>query len=133
MADVLWISAIGGALLFGALLGLVGLMYALTWPGLFPIEGVGEPPMRPRKKRRFRKRAAEAEPAAVAPSGQPSAEAENEAEQERRRRAAALAVATACAEDGQMLTIPADSPGGWRQLNRARQRARASGRQRSRR
>jgi hypothetical protein len=51
MTTVLWISAVGGALLFFALTALVLLMYLLTAPWLFRIEGAGEPPVRRTKKR----------------------------------------------------------------------------------
>ena len=130
MTTVLWISAVGGSLLFFALALLVGLMYLLTAPWLFPIEGAGEPAVRRTKKRRFRKRSPEPEPSPP-PAGASDAEA-REAEQERRRRAAALAVATACAEEGQMVFIPTDTPGDWRHLHRARRLGRTLVRQRAR-
>ena len=130
MTTVLWISAVGGALLFFALATLVGLMYLLTAPWLFRIEGAGEPPVRRTKKRRFRKRAPEPEPQA-APAG-PSDSELKEAEQERRRRAAALAVASACAEEGQMVFIPTNTPSDWRHMGRASRLQRSVIRKRSR-
>jgi hypothetical protein len=130
MTTVLWISAVGGSLLFFALAMLVGLMYLLTAPWLFRIEGAGEPAVRRTKKRRFRKRGQEPEP--EAPPVAASEIESKEAEQERRRRAAALAVATACAEEGQMVSIPTDTPSDWRHLHRARRLGRTLVRQRAR-
>ncbi|MCC7418102.1 MAG: hypothetical protein IT176_13270 [Acidobacteria bacterium] len=135
MTTVLWISAVGGTLLFFALALLVGFMYLLTAPWLFPIEGEGEPPMRPGKKRRFRRRKRSIEPVAAAPLASLPAPSETdaiEAEQERRRRAVALAVAASCAEEGQTFAVPADSSIGWRQMHRARRLARVPARQRAR-
>ena len=110
MANVLWISAVGGSLLFFALTAVVGLMYLLTAPWLFPAD----------------KAEAEAE---AAP---PAEDAGHAAEHDRRRRAVALAVAVACAGDAQMLTVPADTSGEWRHLGRARQLARSAVRRRTR-
>ena len=133
MTTVLWISAVGGSLLFFALAGLVAFMYLLTSPWLFPVEGEGEPPMR-RMRRRKKRGAAEAEAAtaAAAAATAAAAEAEAEVEQERIRRAVALAVATAIAEETQIMAMPLESPHGWRQLHRARRLVRLGGRQRAR-
>jgi hypothetical protein len=101
MRTVLWISVVGGSLLFVALAGLVGLIYLLTAPWLFTGRRV------------------EAE--ALIRSLEGAAEAE--AEQERRRRAAALAVASACAEENQLAFQPTETPRDWRMLHRARRLA----------
>lgn len=110
MKDALWISAVGGALLFFALAGLVGLMYLLTAPWLF------------RDK---------PQEAAAPPVPALDGAAEEEAERERRRRAAALAVAAACAEEGGLTFVPADTPDNWRLLHRARQLGGAAPRRRA--
>ena len=129
MTTVLWISAVGGSLLFFALAGLVGFMYLLTSPYLFRVEGAGEPPMR-RTRRRKKRAAAEAEAAAAAAAAATAAAADTEAEleAERMRRAVALAVATAIAEENQIMAMPLESPHGWRQLHRARRLVRTGGR-----
>ncbi|MSO45349.1 MAG: hypothetical protein EXQ59_01080 [Acidobacteria bacterium] len=111
MIDVLWVSAVGCALLFFALAGLVGLMYLLTAPWLF------------RDK---------AEKAAPPPVTALDGAAEENAERERRRRAAALSVAAACAEESQLAFVPADTPADWRLLHRARQLGGAAIRRRAR-
>lgn len=128
MLTVLWVSVVGGSLLFFALAALVGLMYLLTAPWLFPTDGKSRPRIRRLKRRRFRRRAPEAEPT----SAMASETEANDAEQERRRRAAALAVATAIAEEAQLITLAADAPADWRLMHRARRLARNSVRQRDR-
>lgn len=115
MRTVIWISVVGGSLLFFALAGLVGLMYLLTAPWLFSVEGAQ--PRRGRLPRRPRRAGAGVAPEAVVPASEAES---SDAEQERRRRAAALAVATACAEEGQMTFVPVDTPADWRLLHRAR-------------
>jgi hypothetical protein len=111
MREVLWISVVGSGLLFFALAGLVGLMYLLTAPWL------------------LRDKADEAAPPPVTVL---DGAAEEDAERERRRRAAALGVAAACAEEGQLAFVPADTPADWRLLHRARQLGGAAIRRRPR-
>jgi hypothetical protein len=129
MRTVLWISAIGGGLLFCALAGLVGLMYLLTAPWLFRSDAGSTQPGLSRPGRvRFRRRVAEFEPEA----GLATQSDADDAERERRRRAVALAVATACAEDGQTAFVAAETAPDWRLLHRARRLTAAAVRQRAR-
>ena len=100
---VLRISALGTTLLFGALLGLIGLMYLLTAPWLFrravtpPVPE--EPPV--------------AEPVDTG--------AEEEAEErDRQHRAVALAVAVACASSRRSAVGVAEASSGWRWLHHGR-------------
>jgi hypothetical protein len=117
METVLWISAIGIGVLFAALGCLVGLMYLLTAPWLFPQNPrVVLRARRGKGKRRFRK-AVVAEKFAAA-----AAEAQlDEMEQERRRRAVVLGVAIACAEATrtELILLP-EIPSDWRVLYRTR-------------
>jgi hypothetical protein len=100
MQTVLWIAAVGAALLFLALTGLIGLMYALTaqWPF-------------------FRPATPSAEPQGVVAA--PDSLADDE-EHDRRRIAAALAVAVACAESDGATVLGTETPSNWRLLHRAR-------------
>ena len=115
MHTVLWITAVGSAVLFAALACLVGLMYLLTAPWLFPKGERPAPKIRRRNtRRRFRRKSGEVDRRAAV-----AAEiAAEEAERESRRRAVALAVAIACAESSQ--TLMPDASSDWRLYHRAR-------------
>jgi hypothetical protein len=121
MHAALWITAVGSAVLFGSIAGLVGLMYVLTAGWLFTKD---ERPLRPvkiRKRRRKLRRkagAAEAEPEAA----YDAALASMSEESERRRQAVAIAVVIACAgaDEGPIFDA---GPSEWRLLHRARRLA----------
>ena len=97
---VLEISLTGGAILFVALGGLVGLMYLLTWSWLYGgsrgVEAAPQPPI------------------------QTFLPGPGDDEQDRRRRAAAVAVGLACAEVEAVRSPMAETPAAWRQFHRAR-------------
>lgn len=107
LETVLQISAIGTALLFTALAGLIGLMYLLTAQRLY--RSVSGPAPAP------------ADPAAEPPVADPiEAPDEVEDERDRQRRAIALAVAVACAQGEReplLVTAPASD---WRRLHHGR-------------
>lgn len=112
---VLLISLVGTVVLFSSIGALVGLMYLLTSPWMFPFDE--RPPRRVRRRKRrrqFRRRASDIEPLA----GPPDAPADD-GEHERRRRAVALAAAVACAEVSQLAMTQDGSPE-WRLAHRAR-------------
>ena len=125
MQTALWITAVGSAVLFGSIAGLVGLMYLLTARWLFPRDERPARPVRPRKRmRRFRRRAG-VERAGVEPAvqhGLPESNVPDVEEDERRRRAVALAVAIACtATETDQIPLMSEGPSDWRLLHRARQ------------
>jgi hypothetical protein len=99
LQTVLWIAGVGGLLLFGAIAGLVLLMYLLTSPLLS-----------------LKRTRAAATGAAVDES---AVEALDTREPERRRRAAALAVAVAVAEADRTPVFSADESTSWRLLHRS--------------
>ena len=116
LATVLEIAGAGSVLLFLALAGLIGLMYALTAARLSGSDtsAAGDAD-----------EAGDDTEASTAAAAQVQAAAEAEAEQERRRRAVALAVAVARAR----LTTQAarrtnrpgtDTPPEWRRIHRVR-------------
>lgn len=109
---VLQISAIGAALLFGALAGLIGLMYLLTGSWLF---------------NRAAAPAQDQDPPHVAELEIDDTRAEEQEELDRQQRAVALAVA--CAHSERPAVVVAEAPSDWRRMHRARrlgqQRARA--------
>lgn len=134
MHTALWITAVGSAVLFGSITCLIGLMYLLTAPWLFPQAERRVPRIRRKKRRRhFRRRASDADSSIVVASGPSVVSGSSvvsglsrtpqalvdEIEHERRRRAVALAVAIACAESGQTTDVP-EAPADWRLLHRAR-------------
>ncbi len=113
LAAVLEIAGVGSVLLFLALAGLIGLMYALTaarLPGT-DASAAGD--------------AGDDAEASTAAAAQAQAAAEAEAEQERRRRAVVLAVAVARARLTAQAARRADRPAGhtppaWRNIHRGR-------------
>ena len=109
---VLQISAIGTALLFAALAGLIGLMYLLTGSWLF---------------HRAAAPADDQDPPQVAELV--DTRAEEQEELDRQHRAVALAVALAFAHSARPAVVVAEAPSDWRRMHRARrlgqQRARA--------
>ncbi len=111
---VLQISAIGTALLFAALAGLIGLMYLLTGSWLF---------------HRAAAPAQDQDPPQVAELVIDDTRAEEQEELDRQHRAVALAVALACAHNERPAVVIAEAPSDWRRMHRARrlgqQRARA--------
>ena len=102
LETVLQISAIGTALLFGALAGLICLMYLLTGSWLF---------------RRAATPATDNDPSAMAELV--ASRAEEEEELDRQHRAVALAVAVACAHSDRPAVVVAEAPSDWRRLHRA--------------
>jgi len=100
LQTVLWISAVGASVLFGAFAGFVGLIYALTAPWRFS------------RAARF---CGEAPSVTGAPRGRVE-----DAEWARRRQAAALAVAVACAAEATVTRSTGDVVSGWRLLHRVR-------------
>lgn len=127
MLDALWITAVGSAVLFGAIGCLVGLTYVLTARWLFPKDERPPRRVRPRKRRRRQAAAATGDteltvtPAAGVDTG----------EGERRRRAVALSVAIACAETTQT-AFSIDAPSDWRLLHRAHRLAGSAVRRKAR-
>jgi hypothetical protein len=119
MRTALWITVVGTGVLFGSLACLIGLMYVLTAPWLFPKdERVALRARRGKGRKRFRKAVVTAEQRAAAAAVEAQAD---EIEQERRRRAVVLAVAIACAEASrtELILLP-EIPSDWRLLYRAR-------------
>jgi hypothetical protein len=119
-ADVqaaLWITAVGSAILFASIGGLVILMYFLTAPWVASkAERIDRRSRRRTRKRRFG-RPRRREPPAVADIEA----AVDDAERERRLRAVALATAIACAETSEVSLTPAIAQtADWRLLHRAR-------------
>jgi len=105
LESVLEISAIGTALLFAALAGLIGLMYLLTAQWLF------RPTPTP----------AEPEAADDPPTADPvDTRDEEEEEHERQHHAVALAVAVACAETEQPAALVTATASGWSRLHHTR-------------
>ena len=105
LETVLEISAIGTALLFGALAGLIGLMYLLTGSWL------------------FLRAAAPADDQDTLPVAELVIDDTRAAEQEeldRQHRAVALAVALACAHSERPAVVMAEAPSDWRRIHRAR-------------
>ena len=100
LETVLEISAIGTALLFGALAGLIGLMYLLTGSWLFH--------------------------RAAAPAD--DTRAEEQEELDRQHRAVALAVALACAHSERPAMVLAEAPSDWRRMHRTRRLGQPSAR-----
>ena len=109
LAAVLEIAGVGSVLLFLALAGLIGLMYALTaarLPGT-DASAAGD--------------AGDDAEASTAAAAQAQAAAEAEAEQERRWRAVVLAVAVARARLTAQAARRADhTPPAWRNIHRGR-------------
>ena len=100
---VLQISLIGTGLLFGALAGLIGLMYLLTGSWLSHL--------------------------AATPANDPDqspvvdvvdTRAEEEEELDRQHRAVAIAVAVACAHSERPVVAVAEVPSDWRRMHHAR-------------
>ena len=123
LETVLQIAAVGAALLFAALAGLVGLMYLLTTPWPFGRQATpaGEPPP--------------PDSAVGAETEDPTAEEEaaREAEErDRQRRAVAIAVAVAYAGTDRVTAAESDAPPEWRRLHRARQLTQPRSRTRAR-
>ena len=105
LETVLEISAIGTALLFGALAGLIGLMYLLTGSWL------------------FHRAAAPADDQDTLPVAElviDDTRAEEQEELDRQHRAVALAVALACAHSERPALVVAEAPSDWRRMHRAR-------------
>ena len=102
LETVLQISAIGTALLFTALAGLIGLMYLLTTQRLYRPDP-GPTPV-----------AADAGPPVADPIDAPD---EIEDERYRQRRAIALAVAVACAQIERGPLLLAAPASDWRRLH----------------
>ena len=117
LAAVLEIAGVGSVLLFLALAGLIGLMYALTaarLPGT-DASAAGD----------AGDDAGDDAEASTAAAAQAQAAAEAEAEQERRRRAVVLAVAVARARLTAQAARRADRPAAhtppaWRNIHRGR-------------
>jgi Na+-transporting methylmalonyl-CoA/oxaloacetate decarboxylase gamma subunit len=110
---VLEISAIGTALLFVALAGLIGLMYLLTAQWLFrpaPAPEEHEPPVAQRVDTR----------------------AEEEEERERQQHAVALAVAVACAGTEPTPALATAPASGWGRLHHTRRLSQPKARARMR-
>lgn len=118
LETVLQISGIGTALLFTALVGLIGLMYLLTAQWLFAPAPVA------------------AEPAAVdeatADEVAETQRNEVEAERDRQRRAVAIAVAVACAHAERSPVMATGSATGWRRLHHTRRLSQPRARGRTR-
>ena len=119
LQTVLEIAGIGTVLLFLALAGLVGLMYAVTSPRLSDKLNLNDD----------EDANTEADMASRADRAASEAKHEAEAEADRQRRAVALAVATACEIVGQSASHITENPSEWRQLHRARRFAQAVRRQ----
>ncbi|HCR00633.1 MAG TPA: hypothetical protein DIU48_14505 [Acidobacteria bacterium] len=101
------ISAIGTALLFVALAGLIGLMYLLTTQGLFS-SGLATLPQ------------AEEQATPTSAVGLIDDPDEEEEERERQRRAVVLAVAIACAQSERAPVVLAASASDWHRLHHSR-------------
>ena len=100
---VLQISAIGTAILFAALAGLISLMYLLTGSWL------------------FRRAAAPAHDRDTPPVAElVDTQAEEQEELDRQHCAVALAVALACANSERPAVVMAEAPSDWRRLHRVR-------------
>ncbi len=119
LQTVLEIAGIGTILLFLALAGLVGLMYAVTSPRLSDKLNLDDDEHSD----------AEADMTSRAERAASEAKHEAEAEADRQRRAVALAVATACETAGEAASHIMEKPSEWRQLHRARRFAQAVRRQ----
>ena len=102
---VLQISAIGTALLFAALAGLIGLMYLLTGPWLF---------------HRATAPVHDQDPPQAAELVIDDTRAEEQEELDRQHRAVALAVALACAHGERPAEVVTEAPSDWRRMHRAR-------------
>ena len=100
---VLQISAIGTTLLFGALAGLIGLMYLLTGSWLSNLAATP---------------ANDHDPSPVV--DRVDTRAEEEEELDRQHRAVALAVAVACAHSERPSVVVAEVPSDWRRMHHAR-------------
>lgn len=116
LAAVLEIAGVGSVLLFLALAGLIGLMYALTAVRLAGTSAAAADEVDDA--------GADAEPS-TAVAAQAQAAAEAEAEQERRQRAVVLAVAVARARLTAQAARRADRPAAhtppeWRSIHRVR-------------
>ncbi len=114
---VLQISAIGTALLFAALAGLIGLMYLLTGSWLF---------------HRAAAPAHDQDPPQVAELVIDDTRAEEQEELDRQHRAVALAVALACAHSERPAVVETEAPSDWRRLHRARRLGRTPARAKAR-
>ena len=99
---VLQISAIGTAVLFAALAGLIGLMYLLTGSWLF--------------RTAVPRHEGDTSPVAELVDTR----AEEQEELDRQHCAVALAVALACAHSEYPAVVVAEAPSDWRRLHRAR-------------
>ncbi|MBM40712.1 MAG: hypothetical protein CL483_02155 [Acidobacteria bacterium] len=120
LETVLQISAIGTALLFMALAGLIGLMYLLTAQWLFKPAAVSS--------------AAEAlESSAASDEPEPDGEDKEEAERDRQRRAVAIAVALACAQAERPAALVTSADTDWRRLHHTRRLNQPRSRARTRR
>ena len=112
LETVLEISAIGTALLFGALAGLIGLMYLLTGSWL------------------FHRAAAPADDQDTLPVAElviDDTRAEEQEELDRQHRAVAVAVALACAHSERPAVV-AETPSDWRRMHRTRRLGQPSAR-----
>ena len=141
LQTVLEIAGVGSTLLFLALIGLIGLMYALTSPWLYrrlAPSSAGQP-----LAEAGASAGTEEEAAAAGAGARPeeevaatNARVEAEAEQDRRRRAVALAVAVACTrvERPARRGIPSapEAPSEWRRVHRMRRLAKPRTRARAR-
>jgi hypothetical protein len=101
MATVLWICAVGAAVLFAAFAALVGLIYLLTTP--WPIPKLRST-VKPRRGR-------------LGASESPASDAN---ERERRRRAAALAAAIASADGVRRALESPEGISAWTLVHRSR-------------
>jgi hypothetical protein len=111
---VLQISAIGTAILFAALAGLISLMYLLTGSWL------------------FRRAAAPAHDRDTPPVAElVDTQAEEQEELDRQHCAVALAVALACANSERPAVVMAEAPSDWRRLHRVRRLGQPPARARS--
>ena len=114
LETVLQISAIGTALLFMALAGLIGLMYLLTAHGC-----TGVTPA--------------ADSSAASDEPEPDGEDKEEAERDRQRRAVAIAVALACAQAERPAALVTSADTDWRRLHHTRRLNQPRSRARTRR
>jgi len=121
LQTVIEIAGIGTTLLFLALAGLVGLMYALTSPWLTE---------RLSPSATTKTAQNESEERVLAAAEQAKEEALSEAD--RQQRAVVLAVAVACAAAELPLVHVPETSSAWRQLHQTRRLSQRSSRQRAR-
>jgi len=121
LQTVIEIAGVGTALLFLALVGLVGLMYALTSPWLTE---------RLSPSATTNTAQDESEERILAAAEQAQEEALSEAD--RQQRAVVLAVAVACATSELRLIHVPETSSAWRRLHQTRRFSQRSSRQRAR-